>query len=428
VTVNAANKNLALLLKGNASANDQVTLQGGTFKQAELAQLIQNGINTIVDDNGTFVNEAPTDLSLAGNTVAENAASGTLVSAVKVTDPTPGDKHTFTLTNDAGGRFEMVGDELRVKNGALLNYEAASLYVVTVKVTDAGGNSVSKDFTISLTNVNEAPTDIGLVGTTVAENAANGTQVGSLSTTDPDTGETFKYALVDNAGGRFDVQGGKIIVANGALLDFEGQKSHVIVVEVTDKGGTGLSFQKQFTISLTNENEAPTSVTLNGAGTVVENAPDNLVVGTLTGADPDGNNTLTFSLADDAGGRFKIVGNQLQVANGKLLEFEGSQLEHTVTVRATDPGGLFVEKAFTFTVTNANEAPTALDLLGSFVAQQAESGTLVGTLSATDPDAGEANFTYTLLERRAGASPSRTASSSSPTARSSTRASRRCTR
>ena len=223
--------------------------------------------------------------------------------------------------------------------------------------------------------MNEAPTDIGLVGTTVAENAANGTQVGSLSTTDPDTGETFKYALVDNAGGRFDVQGGKIIVANGALLDFEGQKSHVIVVEVTDKGGTGLSFQKQFTISLTNENEAPTSVTLNGAGTVVENAPDNLVVGTLTGADPDGNNTLTFSLADDAGGRFKIVGNQLQVANGKLLDFEGGQLEHTVKVRATDPGGLFVEKAFTFTVTNANEAPTALDLLGSFVAQQAESGT-----------------------------------------------------
>ena len=32
VTVNAANKNLALLLKGNASANDQVTLQGGAFK------------------------------------------------------------------------------------------------------------------------------------------------------------------------------------------------------------------------------------------------------------------------------------------------------------------------------------------------------------------------------------------------------------
>ena len=121
---------------------------------------------------------------------------------------------------------------------------------------------------------------------------------------------------MNNAGGRFDVQGGKIVVANGALLDFEGQKSHVIVVEVTDKGGTGLTFQKQFTITLTNENEAPTSVTLNGAGTVVENAPDNLVVGTLTGADPDGNNTLTLSLADDAGGRFKIVGNQLQVADG----------------------------------------------------------------------------------------------------------------
>ena len=87
VTVNAASKDLALLLKGNASSSDQVTLQGGgAFKQAELMQLIQNGINTIIDANGTFVNEAPTNLSLDPSTVVENAAAGTLIGTIKVAD------------------------------------------------------------------------------------------------------------------------------------------------------------------------------------------------------------------------------------------------------------------------------------------------------------------------------------------------------
>ena len=43
---------------------------------------------------------------------------------------------------------------------------------------------------------NQAPTDIALTGNTVAENAA-GAVIGTLSTVDPDAGDTHTYAVSD---------------------------------------------------------------------------------------------------------------------------------------------------------------------------------------------------------------------------------------
>ena len=53
------------------------------------------------------------------------------------------------------------------------------------------------------------------------------------------------------------------------LLDYESATSHAITVRVTDQAG--LTFDKTFTIKVTNINEAPTNATLSG-GTVAENS------------------------------------------------------------------------------------------------------------------------------------------------------------
>ncbi len=86
------------------------------------------------------------------------------------------------------------------------------------------------------TPVNYAPTDLTLDVAGVDENAAAGTVVGTVSATDVDTGDTFSYALTDDAGGRFaiDAATGQITVANGSLLDAETSQSHDITVQVTD--------------------------------------------------------------------------------------------------------------------------------------------------------------------------------------------------
>jgi Ca2+-binding RTX toxin-like protein len=82
----------------------------------------------------------------------------------------------------------------------------------------------------------------------VAENSGAGTIVGSLSGADPN-GETVSFSLVDNAGGRFAVSGSNLVVANGALLDFEQGSSHAVTVRVTDSAGNATD--QTFVVRLT---------------------------------------------------------------------------------------------------------------------------------------------------------------------------------
>ncbi len=251
-------KATALLVRGNASATDSVTVTGETLTVQEREILFSHGIETVTDDAGTFTNSAPAALALAGAAVSELAANGDVVGTLSVTDPdAPNDAHTYTLVDDAGGRFDIVGDKIVVKNRALLNYEQQpTSYPVIVRVTDAGGLALAKQFTISVTDENEAPTAIALSGTGIGENASDGATVGTLSFTDPDAPNGLHvYTLLDNAGGRFAIVGDKIVVKNGALLDYEQATSHVVTVRVTDAGN--LHVDRQFNIFLTDVNETP---------------------------------------------------------------------------------------------------------------------------------------------------------------------------
>src|SRR4029077_4887614 len=97
----------------------------------------------------------------------------------------------------------------------------------------------------------QPPTDIQLSGTSVAENGAAGTMVGSLSATDDDLGEVFTFSLVDDAGGRFAIAGQNLVVAG--TLDYETASSHNVTVRVTDS--TGNTFDKTFAIAVDNNVE-----------------------------------------------------------------------------------------------------------------------------------------------------------------------------
>ena len=98
---------------------------------------------------------------------------------------------------------------------------------------------------------NRAPTDIALSGASVAENSASGTPVGNFLTNDADAGNTVTYALVSGAGGAdnasFTIVGAQLRTA--ASFDFETKNFYTIRVRSTDQGG--LSFEKQFTVTVT---------------------------------------------------------------------------------------------------------------------------------------------------------------------------------
>jgi len=85
-----------------------------------------------------------------------------------------------------------------------------------------------------------------------------------------------------------------------------------------------------------NVNDAPTGVT--GTLAAPEDANNGSAVGTLVAQDPD-SSSFTYTLLDDAGGRFAMDANgNVTVADGLLLDYE-QQNSHTIRVRVTDDMG-----------------------------------------------------------------------------------------
>jgi gliding motility-associated-like protein len=343
-------------------------------------------------------NTAPTDLALNTTSVAENAASATTVGTLSATDADAGDTFTYTLVSGTGSTdnasFTISGSTLRT--AAVFDFETKTSYSVRVRVTDAGGLTFEKAFTISVTNVNEAPTDVAANANSVAENAASGTSVATMSATDVDAGDTFTYSLVAGTGdadnASFTIDGATLKTAG--VFDFETKSSYSVRVRVTDAGG--LTFEKVFTITVTDVNDAPTNISLS-SNNVAENAASGTSVATMSATDVDAGDTFTYSLVAGTGdadnASFTIDGATLKTAG--VFDFE-TKSSYSVRVRVTDAGGLSFEKEFTITVTNVNEAPTALALSNTSVLENAASGTTVGTLAGTDADAGDTH-TYTLV-------------------------------
>lgn len=87
---------------------------------------------------------------------------------------------------------------------------------------------------------------------------------------------------------------------------------------------------------------------------VAENSAAGTVVGRLTGFDPEGDG-LSYTLTDDAGGRFALSGTKtIIVASGASLDFE-SAAAHTITVRASDGTGTY-DESFTIHLADVTEA------------------------------------------------------------------------
>ena len=360
----------------------------------------------------TNVNEAPsavTDSNAGANSLAENAANGSLVGITASSTDPEGTALTYSLTNDAGGRFAINASTgvVTVANGSLLNFEAATSHAITVQASD-GTNTSSQGFTISLTNVNEAPTDITLSSASIAENATIGTPIATLSGIDADAGDTFTYTLLSDPDAKFSLAGNQLSL-NG-LLNFETKASHNVQIRVAD--AAGLTFTKTLTVNVSDVNDAPTTYnqTFNinenaSLGTAVVRTNGLTPLNRVAGADEDAAATLTYSiLSGNTGSAFSINSGDgtISVLTPGQLDYE-STTSYTLTVRVSD-GTLFADSVVTVNVNNVNEAPTAVtdtNAAANSIAENSANGSIIGiTASSTDPD-GTA-LTYSLTDSAGG--------------------------
>ncbi len=170
----------------------------------------------------------------------------------------------------------------------------------SVSATDLAGNvgTFSQNIERLPVVVNQAPTGLILSKDTIAENSGNNFLIGTLSTLDPDVGDSHNYSLVtgqgdtDNSG--FTIVGNELRIKNSA--DFETKSSYSIRVRTTDLGG--LSYEQTFTIKISNVNESP-QITLPPTQSVLEN--QNLVIKGINISDIDaqnGNLEVTLSASN----------------------------------------------------------------------------------------------------------------------------------
>ncbi len=310
------------------------------------------------------VNNAPTDVSLSASSVNENVAGNTAVGTLSTSDPDVGNTFTYELVAGAGdtdnASFNINGSSLRITSSP--DYETKNSYSVRVRTTDQGTLTYEKSLTITINNLNEAPTDISLSASSVNENIAGNTAVGTLASTDPDAGNTFTYTLVAGAGdtdnASFNINGSSLRITSSP--NYETKNSYSVRVRTTDQGNQ--TYEKSFTITINNLNETPTDISLS-ASSVNENVAGNTTVGTLSSTDTDAGNTFTYSLVTGAGdtdnASFNTSGSSLRITNSPDYETKSS---YSVRVRSTDQGSLTFDKAFTITINNVNEAPVITNL------------------------------------------------------------------
>ncbi|MCY2987295.1 MAG: tandem-95 repeat protein [Planctomycetota bacterium] len=241
---------------------------------------------------------------------------------------------------------------------------------------DGQGGQSTATVGVDVAAVNYRPTAVALAPPTVTENAV-GAVVGLLTASDPDVGDTHTFTVSD---GPFEVVGNLLKLKTGRSLDFE--STPTVTVSVTASDADGLQVTQPLVITVTDVNEPPTLVAV-APSVVAENAAG-AVVGKVTMSDPDLGDTLSVSLSD---ARFEIVGDQLQLRPGVALNHE-TEAVVLVLVTARDAAGLSVSSQVMVTVTDVNEAPMAIELQPSLVAERL-AGEFIGVVTARDADVGD---------------------------------------
>ena len=128
-----------------------------------------------------------------------------------------------------------------------------------------------------------------------------------------------------------------------------------------------------------------------------ENITTDSVVATLSSTDQDLGDTHIYSLVSGDGATdnsaFTIDGDKLKINTFPDYETQNS---YSVRLRATDSGGLSLEKAFTFAVNDLNEDPTNLSISASTFDENITIDSVVAILSSTDQDLGDTHI-YSLV-------------------------------
>ncbi len=357
------------------------------------SNIYERAITIFVDD----VNDEPSNILIDGNAVgksfAENKPLGAVIATLSTIDEDTSNVFTYSFVNTAGNNnsdFSIIGNQLRTN--ALFDYETRQNYVIFIQTNDGNGGIFTKQLLLTVTDSNDAPTNINMTNGQVYENTPTSYFVAKISATDPDATGTFTYTLVSGAGssgnGGFKISNDTLY--SNMVFDYETLNSYSIRIQVSD--GNGGVLQQIKIITILDANDTPANINLT-QNQIEENLPINTPIGSFTTIDQDVSNTFTYNLVSGIGSTdnasFNISGNILRASISFDYETKSS---YSIRLRTSDNVGSFYEKIFTISIINVVDAPTNITLSNDSINENTAANTLIGLFGSTNQDT---NVTYT---------------------------------
>lgn len=186
-------------------------------------------------------NDAPTEFNLSNNYILEHKPKGTPIGNFTVKDENISNIDYIIRQSEGFRRFYIASNTLYSNESfKLLNLRNTSIDIL-VEATDNGipPFKLQRLFTINITNVNDPPMNLRLSNHNVANIDPVGKIIGQFSAIDFDeihpkrSSDDFNWALVDDSGGYFRLNGTHLVLAKSLRDRTDGNIN--ITVTCSDK-------------------------------------------------------------------------------------------------------------------------------------------------------------------------------------------------
>lgn len=375
-----------------AAVDDGVTDGQQTVTITASADAINYGSETLI----VIENQPPT-ITLDPETL-ELPEDIDVTARIKLADVVIADDgigtNNLSIRGADSGSFEVIGTELFLRAGAVLDFEREPELDVFVDIDDPAVGVARDDtatFTLELTDVNEAPeVSVKNVTANLPEDAdtTSAIKVADIEIDDDALG-TNLLSLSGADAGLFSLVGDELFLDAGAALDFETQASLAVTVAVDDGSVGGAPDDSvDLNFNITDINEAPTVSVANVIAGVEETTflGSRVKVADVVITD-DALGSETLSLQGPNKFIFQLDGNELFIKSGQALDFE---TDHPISVEIAvdDPTlGTGIDDTVTATLNllDLNEAPTlALENVISGVQEDTTARTKIADIVITD--------------------------------------------
>ncbi|MBM22742.1 MAG: hypothetical protein CMD78_00550 [Gammaproteobacteria bacterium] len=333
-------------------------------------------------------------LALDNNTVMENQ-TGAVVGSLTGVNLQEGETINYSdvsITGNNANLFEIsAAGELKLKDNITLNYENMATINLTLSGYTSQGTTIwNQSFAIKVVDTNDAPV-FNLENTWVADQNTGGL-IGAIDTIDDDQLDEYTYTLTGEDADAFEITtNGELKLKDEITPDFASKPYYLLTISTTDSAG--ITSVKSVSIAV---NVGPTAMELSANS--ISESYYGLEVGKLLISDLNTTDAFTYTISGADKDAFEITAEGVLKLKDDLYADYEMQNSYSITITATDQGGLAVEKFFTIAVKDLDYAtPYVSDIQDQWNVEESSDSLINAMLfgCSLDPD-GDASTPLTL--------------------------------